>query len=77
MISNKQHTIIFHVDDLKSSHEDRKVNDKFEKWLQDKYGEHGKVKVHHGMKHDYLGMVLDYGEKGRSLWTCPITSTIC
>ena len=65
MISNKQHTIIFHVDDLKSSHEDRKVNDKFEKWLQDKYGEHAKVKAHRGMKHDYLGMVLNYSEKGK------------
>ena len=65
MVSGKQHTIIFHVDDLKSSHEDSKVNDKFEKWLQDKYGEHGKVKAHHGAKHDYLGMLLDYSEKGK------------
>ena len=65
MISDKQHTIVFHVDDLKSSHEDRRVNDTFKKWLQDKYGEHGKVKVHHGTKHDYLGMVLNYREKGK------------
>ena len=63
MISGKQHTIVFHIDDLKSSHEDKTVNDKFEKWLQDKYGEHGKVKAHCGAKHDYLGMVLDYSVK--------------
>ena len=63
MISGKQHTIVFHVDDLKSSHEDKTVNDKFEKWLQDKYGERGKVKAHRGAKHDYLGMVLDYSER--------------
>ena len=60
MISGKQHTIVFHVDDLKSSHEDKTVNDKFERWLQGKYGEHRKVKAHCGAKHDYLGMVLDY-----------------
>ena len=65
MVSNKQHTIIFHVDHLKSSHEDSKVNDKFKKWLQDIYGEHGKVKAHRGVKHDYLGMLLNYSEKGK------------
>ena len=63
MMGGKQHTIVFHVDDLKSSHEDKTVNDKFERWLQDKYGEHGKVKAHRGAKHDYLGMVLDYSER--------------
>ena len=42
----KQHTICFHVDDLKSSHKDKRVNDKFAKWLNEKYGHHGKVKVH-------------------------------
>jgi hypothetical protein len=29
-----QHTLLFHVDDLKSSHKDSKVNDQFDKWLQ-------------------------------------------
>ena len=41
-----QHTIRFPVDDLKSSHVMTKVNDNFEKWLQRKYGGHGKVKAH-------------------------------
>ena len=31
VISDKKHTIIFHVDDLKSSHEDKRVNDQVEK----------------------------------------------
>eukprot|EP00978_Attheya_sp_CCMP212_P012574 scaffold31431_cov54-Attheya_sp.AAC.6 len=30
-IENKQHTITWHVDDIKSSHENSKVNDKFQK----------------------------------------------
>ena len=60
-----QHTITFHVDDLKSSHIKPKVNDEFEKWLQMKYGDHGAVTAHRGKKHDYLGMILDYTEKGK------------
>jgi hypothetical protein len=57
-----QHTLLFHVDDLKSSHRDSKVNDQFNKWLNHKYGKHGKVKLHRGKIHDYLGMELDYSE---------------
>jgi hypothetical protein len=44
-----QQTLLFHVDDLKSSHKDPKVNDEFEQWLQSDYGKHGKV-VNHGGK---------------------------
>ena len=45
MINGKQQTIRFHVDDLMSSHKDSKVNDNFLKWLNKKYGEHGKVQA--------------------------------
>ncbi len=60
-----QHTLLFHVDDLKSSHKDPKVNDQFEKWLQTKYGGHGQVITHRGKVHEYLGMELDYSEPGK------------
>jgi hypothetical protein len=60
-----QHTLLFHVDDVKSSHKDSKVNDQFDKWLQENYGEHGEVAIHRGKKHDYLGMELDFSEKGK------------
>jgi hypothetical protein len=61
-----QHTILFHVDDLKSSHKDPKVNNQFDKWLQDNYGEHGEVTIHCGRIHKYLGMELDFCcEKGK------------
>ncbi len=60
-----QHTLLFHVDDLKSSHIDPKVNDEFDKWLQDNYGEHGEVTIHRGKVHEYLGMEIDYTEKGK------------
>lgn len=61
----KQHATLFHVDDLKSSHEDKKVNDRFAKWLEQKCGEHGKVKIHHGKAHDYLGMTFDHTKTGK------------
>ena len=61
----KQHTIRFHVDDLKSSHVDKRVNDQFAKWLNKMYGKHGEVKVHRGKVHEYLGMIFDYREKGK------------
>ena len=37
-IQGKQHTVRFHVDDLMCSHVDKRVNDKFLKWLNKKYG---------------------------------------
>jgi hypothetical protein len=53
------------VDDLKSSHKDKRVNDNFEQWLQKIYGRHGEVTSHRDKKHDYLGMELDYTEDGK------------
>ena len=64
-VKGKQQTVLFHVDDLKSSHVDRKVNDEFAVWLETTYGEHGKVKIHRGKIHDYLGMTFDWSEKGK------------
>jgi hypothetical protein len=60
LVNLKQHTVRFHVDDLKSSHVDAKVNDEFAKWLNSKYGEYGEVKVNRGKIHEYLGMTFDY-----------------
>ena len=59
------HTLLFHIDDLKSSHKDSKVNGQFDKWLQESYGEHGEASIHLGKKHNYLGMELDFSEKGK------------
>ena len=64
-VYGKQHTVRFHVDDLMSSHMDKKVNDQFLKWLNDKYGKHGEVKATRGPIHEYLGMRFDFSEKGK------------
>ncbi len=67
MINGKQHTLTWHVDDLKSSHVDPKVNDEIHKWLDDKYGAISEVKLTRGKIHEYLGMTLDCTVKGQVL----------
>lgn len=49
------------------SHADPEANDKFYKWAEKKQGskELGHAKVHRGKTHDFLGMILDYGVKGK------------
>ena len=37
IIEGSQHTICWHVDDVKSSHKSKKVQDDFENWLIDTY----------------------------------------
>ena len=70
MINGKQHTVSWHVDDLKFSHKSPKVNDEFVKWIRKKYGTIGKVKVTRGKRHQYLGMMLDYSKKGQVTPLC-------
>ena len=55
-------TVCWHVDDLKVSHMDEFEITKFADYLVGIYGD--KLTAHHGDVHDYLGMDLDYSEKG-------------
>jgi hypothetical protein len=59
-VNGTTQTVKFHVDDLKSSHVDSRVNDNFLIWLNSKYGQHGEVKASRGKIHDYLGMKFIY-----------------
>ena len=56
----------WYVDDVKSSHKDKKVNDEFHTWCENKYGSNtvGHVKVVRGDNHDYLAMILGYSKEG-------------
>jgi hypothetical protein len=65
-VNGKQHTVTWHVDGLRSSHEDPKVNGNFEAWCEFKYGSDtvGHVKVVRGPIHDYLAMILDFTKPG-------------
>jgi hypothetical protein len=47
-LSNLQHMVRFHMDNIKSSHLHPKVNDEFEVWLNQKYGKHAPVKCVRG-----------------------------
>lgn len=65
IVNGKQQTIRFHVDDILSSHVNPKVNDKFLKWLNKHYGTVKKVVATRGKVHEYLGMTIDFREKGK------------
>lgn len=65
MVNGKQHTVTWHVDDLKSSHVDPEVNNEFIKSMKKKFGKIGNFKVTRGKYHDYLGMGLDYSIDGQ------------
>jgi hypothetical protein len=58
-------TLSWHVDDLKISHIDSKMIDKFVLWVKTTYGEIGDVKVTRRKIHDYLGMKLNFTTKGQ------------
>ena len=61
MVNNKQLTVVFHVDDAKVSHLDKKVVDDFEQWVDFMYGDPkiSAVTATRGKVHEYLGMTLD------------------
>ena len=66
IVRGRQHTVIWHVDDLKSSHVNKKVNDEFLEWLKRKYANDGigNVSVTRGRRHEYLGMTLVFTNEG-------------
>jgi hypothetical protein len=64
-INGKQCTILWHVDDLKISHVDSKVNDTIIDLLETEFGKEAPLTITRGRVHDYLGMTLDYTEKGK------------
>jgi len=60
MINGEQCTILWHVDDLKISHVDSKVNDMILDKLNERYGKEGPLTVTRGKVHEHLGMTLDF-----------------
>ena len=65
MVNSEQITVCWHVDDIKSSHIDPKVNNEFLQWIKDAFGQLGEVKMTQGPLHNYLGMTLDYSVPGQ------------
>ena len=60
-----QQIVTWHVNDLKSSHVDLKVNDEFSELCEETYGSDnlGHVKFTRGKIHDYLGMIMDFTQE--------------
>ena len=63
-INGHQMTVVWHVDDLKVSHIDRKEVDKFIKQMEEEFGADAPISVSRGKVHDYLGMNLDFHVEG-------------
>jgi hypothetical protein len=70
MVNGSQITIQFHVDDLKKSHRDQSVIDEVLLDLNKQFGTTRKpLAATTGMIHDYLGLTIDYSEKGKVMFT--------
>ena len=65
MVDGKQLTMAWHVDNLKISHEKEEALDEFIGMMQSEFGQDGPLSISHGPDQDYLGMTLDFSEKGR------------
>ena len=64
-INGHQMTVVWHVDDLKVSHVDAKEVWKFIQQMEETFGKDTPLSVSHGRTHDYLGMTLDFHNKGK------------
>ena len=70
-IRGKQMTIGWHVDDLKISHVDQAAIDDIIKKLESRYGKETPLTVTRGNVHEYLGMKIDYSQKGKVRFSMP------
>ena len=64
-VDGKQLTVAWHVDDLKVSHEEEKVLDEFIAMMEEEFGQETPLSVSRGLVQEYLGMTLDFSERGR------------
>ena len=65
IINGSQCTIGWHVDDLKISHIDGKVNQYILDTLQKEYGKEAPIPSTTGKIHEYVGMTIDYTKPGK------------
>jgi len=65
MVNDKQCTVLWHVDDLKISHEESAVTESILDILNVRYGKETPLTVTRGDIHEYLGMTIDFSTKGK------------
>eukprot|EP00934_Nitzschia_sp_Nitz4_P000913 Nitzschia sp. Nitz4//scaffold483_size5322//889//1410//NITZ4_009226-RA/size5322-exonerate_protein2genome-gene-0.0-mRNA-1//-1//CDS//3329552879//913//frame0 len=63
-VNGKQMTVAWHVDDLKVSHVEKEVVEEFVANMRETFGKEMPLSENRGKVHDYLGMTLDFSEKG-------------
>ena len=64
-VNGKQLTVAWHVDNLKVSHEEDNLLDEFIGMMEEEFGQETPLTVMRGPIQEYLGMTLDFTEKGR------------
>ena len=69
MMGGSQCTVMWHVDDLKISHIDRKAVEAVLGLLSKEFGNEAPLTVCQEKAHDYLGMRIDYSEPGKVKFT--------
>ena len=69
IIDNIQCTILWHVDDLKTSHVDPDVVSSVLADIDAEYGEISKMTITRGKVHKYLGMNIDYSSPGKVIFS--------
>ena len=63
-INGSQMTVVWHVDDLKVSHVDAQEVGKFIRQMEETFGKDTPLSVSRGKTQEYLGMSLDFRNKG-------------
>ena len=64
-INGKQCTILWHVDDLKISHEDPEVVTNIIEMIEAEFGKEAPLTKARGKVHEYLGMTIDFSTDGK------------
>ena len=65
MVNGKQLTVAWHVDDLKVSHKEGSTLDEFIAMMEKEFGQDAPLSVSRGPVQEYLGMTLDFSERGQ------------
>ena len=69
IIDNKQCTILWHVDDLKTSHIDPAVVSSVLADIDAEYGRIAKMTITRGKVHKYLGTTIDCSSPGKLIFS--------
>ena len=65
MVNGKQLTVAWHVNDIKVSHAEESALDDFIAMMEKEFGTNAPLSVSRGPVQEYLGMTMDFSEKGR------------